>query len=120
MLRAGPLSSEDVVRLANRRFVPFYFDLAIEGAAGDADARKFVVAARKDLGGGGVPTPPVLFMNAKGEVLGEVGNYATEAQVLDAFGPGIEAGADADYLGLRPARVPHHVLNLHLEVLELE
>jgi len=74
-----------VVRLANRRFVPFYFDLSTRGAAGDADARTFVVAARKELGGGGVPTPPVLFMNAKGEVLGEVSNYATEAQVLAAM-----------------------------------
>ena len=74
-----------MVRLVNRRFVPFYFDLSNRGAAGDADARTFVVAARKELGGAGVPTPPVLFMNAKGKVLGEVSNYATESQVLAAL-----------------------------------
>jgi tetratricopeptide (TPR) repeat protein len=85
VLRAGPFSDERVVALANRRFVPFFFDLSTRGAAGDADARAFVVAARKDLRGAGVATPPVLFMNAKGEVLAEVSNYATADQVLAAM-----------------------------------
>lgn len=85
MLRAGPFSDERVVALANRRFVPFYFDLSDAGAAGDAEARKFVVAKRAELGGRGVPTPPVLFMTPEGEVLGEVSNYATEDQVCAAM-----------------------------------
>ncbi len=82
MLRAGPFSDERVIRLANRRFVPLYFDLDSRGAAGDADARKFVVAARKDLKGSGVGTPPVLFMTPDGEVVGEVDNYASTEALL--------------------------------------
>lgn len=68
MLRAGPFSDERIVRLANRRFVPFYFDLSNRGVAGDPAARKFVVKERKRLGGRSVPTPPVLFMSPDGEV----------------------------------------------------
>lgn len=71
--------------MANRRFVPFYFDLSNRGVAGDADARKFVVKQRKRLGGRGVPTPPVLFMSPEGKVLGEVSNYASEEKVLEAM-----------------------------------
>ncbi len=82
MLRAGPLSDERIVRLANRRFVSLYFDLSNRGAAGDPDARKFVVAARKELASRAVPTPPLLFISPSGEVLGQVSNYATEEQVL--------------------------------------
>jgi hypothetical protein len=85
VLRAGPLSDERVIRLANRRFVPFFFDLANDGAVGDRDARAFVVKARKELGGGGVPTPPILFMTADGEVLGEVDNYASADAVYAAM-----------------------------------
>ncbi len=82
MLRAGPLSDERIVRLANRRFVPFYFDLSSDGYVGDRDARKFVTAARKELAGNGVATPPVLFMTPEGEVVGEIDNYASAAKVL--------------------------------------
>ena len=82
MLRAGPFSDERVIRLANRRFVALYFDLDTRGAAGDADARKFVVAARKDLKGSAVGTPPVLFMTPDGEVVGEVDNYASTETLL--------------------------------------
>jgi tetratricopeptide (TPR) repeat protein len=85
VLRAGPLSDERIVQLANRRFVSFYFDLSDRGAAGDPDARKFVVAARKELGGRAVPTPRLLFMSADGKVLGSTSNYATEDQVLAAM-----------------------------------
>ena len=74
-----------MIRLANRRFVPFYFDLNSRGAAGDPAAHEFVVAAREELGGRGVPTPPVLFMDSEGNVLGEVSNYATEEQLLTAM-----------------------------------
>ena len=45
MLRAGPFSDERVTGLANRRFVPFFFDLSVRGAAGDPDARRFLVQA---------------------------------------------------------------------------
>lgn len=85
MLRAGPFSDERVVRLANRRFVPFYFDLSNRGFAGDPDARAFVVKRRPELGGRGVPTPPVLLMTPDGEVVGEVSNYASEDEVLRAM-----------------------------------
>ena len=73
------------MRLANRRFIPFYFDLSNRGAAGDPLARKFVVAARADLGGRSVPTPPVLFMDVRGNVLGEARNYASADAVLAAM-----------------------------------
>ncbi len=65
--------------------MPVYFDLQDGAPAGDADARVFVVGARRELGGASVTTPPVLFMNAKGEVLGEVDNFATEDQVYGAM-----------------------------------
>ena len=73
------------MRLANRRFIPFYFDLSDRGVAGDPLARKFVVAARKQLGGRSVPTPPLLLMNTDGKVLGEVSNYASADAVLAAM-----------------------------------
>lgn len=85
MLRAGPFSDERIIRLANRRFVPFYFDLADRGHAGDRDARRFVVARKKAYGGRSVPTPNLLLMNAEGELLGEVSNYASEDKVLAAM-----------------------------------
>ena len=108
MLRAGPFSDARVVGLCNRRFVPFYFDLSNRGVAGDPDARAFVVAVRKELGGRAVPTPPVLFMTPDGEVVGEVSNYATEDQVLRTMldlleahpefaKPGPDEGADAAF-----------------------
>lgn len=85
MLRAGPFSDERVIGLANRRFVPFFFDLSNRGAAGDPDARKFLVAARPRFGRGSVPTPPVFFMTPDGKVLGEVSNYASSDEVLEAM-----------------------------------
>lgn len=65
-----------MVKLANRRFLPLFFDLATSGAAGDADARGFVVKARPEMGGTGVAPPNVLFMDPDGKVLGEAGNFA--------------------------------------------
>lgn len=43
------------------------------------------MAKRRELGGQGVPTPPILFMTPDGEVVGEVDNYASEARVLQAM-----------------------------------
>ena len=77
MLRAGPFSDERILRLANRRFVPFYFDLANRGFAGDADARAFVVKVRPEYGGRGVPTPDLLLMTPDGKQVGKVSNYAS-------------------------------------------
>ena len=85
MLRAGPFSDERVIRLINLRFVPFYFDLSDSGAAADPAARKFVVAAREELGGDTVPVPPILLMNVEGAVLGEVGNYASPDAFLSSL-----------------------------------
>ncbi|MAG56853.1 MAG: hypothetical protein CMJ83_11220 [Planctomycetes bacterium] len=82
MLRAGPFSDDRVIRLVNRRFVPFYFDLSPRGFAGDANASKFLIEQRPEFGRGRVSTPPVFVMTAKGEVLGEVSNYATTETVL--------------------------------------
>lgn len=82
MLRAGPFSDERVIGLCNRRFVPFFFDLNDRGAAGDAGAREFVVARKKDLGGRMVSTPPVLVCTADGEILAEIDNYASEDVVV--------------------------------------
>ncbi len=94
MLRAGPLSDERIIRLANRRFVPFFFDLDSGGAVSDKDARAFVVKARKALGGNGVPTPPVLFMTPDGDVLGEADNYATADTILKAMKQVLEKHPD--------------------------
>lgn len=85
MLRAGPFSDERIIKLANKRFVPFFFDLGNEGAAADTAARKFVVKARPEFGGEMVPVPPVLFMTPEGKVLGEVANMATTAEVTKAM-----------------------------------
>ena len=82
MLRAGPFSDERILRLAGRRFIPFYFDLANRGFAGDADARAFVVKVKPEYGGRGVPTPHVLLMTPEGKLLGSVSNYASADQVL--------------------------------------
>ena len=82
MLRAGPFSDERILRLANRRFIPFYFDLSNSGAAGDPDARAFVVKVRSEYGGRGVPTPDLLLMTPEGKLLGNVSNYASADQVL--------------------------------------
>ena len=73
------------MRWANRRFVPFYFDLADGGAAGDPDARAFVTSARPEMAADGVETPPVLFMTAEGKVLGEVSNFGSTTQALAAM-----------------------------------
>jgi tetratricopeptide (TPR) repeat protein len=85
VLRAGPFSDERIIRLANRRFVPFFFDLSTSGFAGDADARAFVVKVRPDYGGRGVPTPDVLFMTPQGKLLGQISNYASADQILKAM-----------------------------------
>lgn len=65
--------------------MPFYFDLSVDGVAGDADARAFVVAARKELGGNSVPTPPVLLMDSDGNVLGEADNFSKPDRVLEVM-----------------------------------
>ncbi len=81
-MRAGPLSGERIIRLINRRFVPFYFDLSNSGAAGDAAARSFITTRRKELAGASVPTPPVLFITPEGEIVGEMSNYAPPDEFL--------------------------------------
>jgi len=82
VLRAGPFSDQRVIRLLNRRFVPFYFDLSDRGFAGDPDARRFVTKARSDLAGSAVATPPLLVMTPDGQVVGETSNYAATKVVL--------------------------------------
>lgn len=91
MLRAGPFSDERILRLANRRFVPFYFDLSDRGFAGDADARAFVVKVRPAYGGARVPTPDVLIMTPKGELVGSVSNYASADEVLATMRKALKA-----------------------------
>jgi hypothetical protein len=85
VLRAGPFSDERVRRLANRRFVCLYFDLADDGAAGDPDARKFVVKLKKELGGNGVPPPNVLLVTPDGVLAGEAGNFEGTDEVYSAM-----------------------------------
>ena len=78
------------MRLINRRFVPFAFDLSAVtidtpeismGALCDASARRFVLEHRPELEGESVSTPPVLVLTPDGELLAEIDNYSTE----DAF-----------------------------------
>ncbi len=70
------------MRLVNRRFVPFFFDLSSRGFAGDPKAREFVVKAVPVLGGRSVPTPQVLFMTPDGKVVAEESNYASAEQFI--------------------------------------
>jgi tetratricopeptide (TPR) repeat protein len=74
-----------VRRLLNRRFIPFYFDLLPGGAAGDREARQFVVKVRPDLGGMGVATPPVLILSPLGKVVAEADNYSTEDALYETL-----------------------------------
>ncbi len=85
MLRSGPFTDERVVGLLNERFIPIYFDLSPKSPAGDADAKSFVTKLKPELGGSRVPTPPVLFVTAEGELLGEISNYASESEMLGAL-----------------------------------
>jgi tetratricopeptide (TPR) repeat protein len=85
VLRSGPFTDERVIGLLNQRFIPIYFDLSSKSPASDIDARKFVIELKPELGGSRVPTPPVLFVTADGELLGEVSNYASESEMLGAL-----------------------------------
>ena len=113
MLRSGPFSDERVVGLLNARFVPVYFDLGRGSPAADKDARNFVVKARKEFGGRSVSTPPVLIMTPDGEVVAEISNYATEAEMLRGLRKVLkehpeyagEAAAEAKRSRLEQARV---------------
>lgn len=81
MLRAGPFSDERIVRLVNRRFVPFAFDL-FDGALADADAKRFVVERRRELGGQMVSNEPLFVVTPKGQIVGETIEYARTEAVL--------------------------------------
>jgi tetratricopeptide (TPR) repeat protein len=85
VLRAGPFSDERIIRLVNRRFVPFFFDLFPMGFAVDAKAREFVTKLRPDLATLSVNTPPVLFVDADGQLLREVSNYCSSEELLAAL-----------------------------------
>jgi tetratricopeptide (TPR) repeat protein len=82
------------MRLLNRRFVPFYFDLSDRGFAGDTDAREFVTKKRRELAGRGVPTPPVLIMTPDGDVVDEASNYGSPDEVLAALRRALEKKPD--------------------------
>src|SRR6185503_20156036 len=68
-----------------RRFVTFYFDLATGGAAGDKDARAFVVKMKSELSEGAIPPPDVIFATPDGKLVGSVGNYADADEVWEAM-----------------------------------
>lgn len=63
----------------------FYFDLSDDGAAGDPDARAFVLKLKKELGGNGVPPPNVLLVTPDGVLVGEAGNFASSDDVYAAM-----------------------------------
>ena len=60
--------------MINRRFVPIAFDLNTQAPLGDADARAFVLAKRKDLAGMSVNTPKVMVMTPGGKLVAEIDN----------------------------------------------
>jgi len=79
---AAKKRATDEKRLLNRRFIAVSFDLSSSGALGDPAARAFVVKAKPELGRNMVGTPPVLVMNAAGEVLAELSNYGSTREML--------------------------------------
>lgn len=117
MLRSGPFSDECVVGLLNSRFVPFYFDLGRRSPAADDQAKAFVVAVMKELGGSSVPTPPVLLMTPEGKLLGKISNYATEAVMLKGLRAvlvehpqyALPAELEAELPRLERARIAHWI-----------
>ncbi len=70
------------MRLVNRRFIPFAFDLSSRGFLGDKAARDFVTKARPEYGGGSVSTPKLLIMTPEGKVVGSISNYGSTQEVL--------------------------------------
>jgi len=74
-----------VVRLANRRFLAFHFDLNPFSPGGDLDAKAFVVRNRPDLAGFAVDPVGALIMTPSGEVLAEIDAFATAEELLQAM-----------------------------------
>ncbi len=81
-MRAGPLSDEAVIRLLNRRFVSFHFDLFGGAYLGDAEAKKWVSKHLPEFAGNMVATPPIVFVTPEGEIVGKVSNYAATEGML--------------------------------------
>ncbi len=98
--------------------MPFFFDLSNRGAAGDPQARAFLVKAKPQFGKGMVPTPPVFFMNAQGKVLGEISNYAKPDDVLKtmlhvlAINPAYAKPSDAE----KAIKDPIELANLRIDL----
>jgi len=82
VLRAGPFSDPRIQTIINNRFVNFYFDLQNHAVVGDAQAKRFVGAVKRNLTGSRVPTPPVLICTPDGELIAEISNYASAAKML--------------------------------------
>lgn len=66
-MRAGPLCDARIIRLVNRRFVPYFFSLDSYAPMADPDATEFVTRhrTREQLGS----IPPVLVTDADGKIL---------------------------------------------------
>ena len=121
MLRAGPLSDDSVIRLVNRRFIPFAFDLSNFGFLGDDAALKFVTAARKEYGNGMVNTPELLIMTPTGKVVGKVSNYGSTEQVLAALRGALEGAPEFAKPSADEAKLTGiDRAELHLDLLDLD
>jgi hypothetical protein len=84
--RAGPLVDDAVVRLIQRRFVPYYFELDERGARYDETAAKLAMELCPDLAFPSVmPTPPVILATPEGKLLSTVSVYVSAADFLDSL-----------------------------------
>lgn len=59
------------MRLLNRRFVPFHFDV-FGGRAGDAAAKAAIARQRPELARGAIGVNPILFLTPEGEIVDEI------------------------------------------------
>lgn len=60
-----------MVRLLNRRFVPFYFDM-FGGHGADAGARAAIARQRPELARGAIGVNPILFLTPAGDIVAEI------------------------------------------------
>ncbi len=84
--RAGPLVDGRVVKLINRRFVPYYFEMDALATMYDKSAAEIMVRTISELRfSATMPTPPFVVMTADGKSLGDVSVFSTADKLLESL-----------------------------------